>query len=100
MSAFEVMHPGTEDRFAVKRAPKTNGSELGSFGEGRARKVHPDFVRREVDVGEEHSTAARMLQNLGAPSSLLAGVEALARGETQCVEHLYQRTEGRSTAAK
>ena len=77
--AFEVVHAGFEERFAVQLAPEADGAELVALGERLVGEVAGDFFGREVDVGEDDDAGVRLLDAPGRPSRL-RGRRRTARG--------------------
>ena len=58
-------------------------------------KVAGDLSGRQINIGEDHQPASRMLKNLRAPASLGPRIESLATLEAEALERSNQFGEGR-----
>ena len=93
------MHAGLENRFAVQRAPQADRAEMIARRERAVGEVAGDFFGREVDVGEDHHLAGRLLHDLRAPTGVDAGVEAFAAGDAERFHQLDEAGEILAAAA-
>ena len=97
---FQVMHAGFEDRLAVECDPEADRPGPGQVGQGLVGEVLGGFLGGEVEVGEDDDARDRMLQDLGTPARVCAGVEPLAELEAQPREHAHDAREEPSRAAE
>lgn len=84
---LEVMHPSLKDRLAVKCHPEANRVRSVEVGQGGVGKVVSGLIGGEVEVGEDHDPGRWVLDDLGSPTGVFAGVEPLAEHESELLEH-------------
>ena len=77
--AFQVVHAGFQERFAVQFAPQADGAELLALGERLVGEVAGDFFGREIDVGENHDAGIAAARSPARPNRL-RGRRRTARG--------------------
>src|SRR3954470_10438161 len=87
---FQMVHSSFQERFAVELAPQADGAELVTFGERLVGEISSDFLRREIDVGENDNASLRLLDDLSAPARLAAGIKTFAAVETHLLEDCDQ----------
>ena len=80
---FEVVHAGLEDRLAVQGDPEPDGPRPRQVGQGLVGEVLGGLLGGEVEVGEDDDAGDRVLEDLGTPAGVGAGVEPLAELEAR-----------------
>ena len=75
----DVVQPALEDRLAVQHRDDSCAPVPVEIRQHFVSEVHVNFVRRQVDVGEDRALQHGLLEHLAAPPRQFAGVEHLAQ---------------------
>jgi hypothetical protein len=84
--AFEVMHAGLKEGFAMEAAPEADGAQSRARFKGFVGEIGEEFFGGEVDIVEGDDAGAGVFHDLGAPAGFAAGVEAFAAFEAEFFE--------------
>src|SRR5580658_8611578 len=73
--AFEMVHTGLKECFAMKSTPQADGSELLSRRQRLMGEVVGQLLRRQIDVGKNDDAGVRLLQDLRSPARFGSSVK-------------------------
>lgn len=85
-TAFEVMHSGLEEAFAVETDPEADGSEMSGVGQWCSGEIDFCFPGIEVDVAEDDDAFDGLFEDLRPPAGLGSGVIAFASVKAEFFE--------------
>src|SRR5687767_11047816 len=87
---LKMMHSSLKDRLAVQTAPKSDGAKLLALAQRLMGEVAMDFLRRQINISEDHDAAVVLLQHLRPPAGFLSCIETLAAMKAELLEQRDQ----------